>query len=73
MVVPEHNNARVPADVRAEAEQQHTGQEEVGDGLDGLTKDELLAEVERREREDDVDLGVKTSDTKAEILAALRG
>jgi hypothetical protein len=37
-----------------------------GDGLDGMTKDELLEEAEARGVE------VKTSASKAEILAALR-
>jgi hypothetical protein len=64
------NDGRVQSDVRAE---QAAAAAEQGDGLDEKTKDELLEEVERREREQDVDLGVKSSATKAEILAALRG
>jgi hypothetical protein len=55
---------RVPSDVRAE---QAAAAAEQGDGLDDLTKDELLQEAEDRGVE------VKTSATKAEILAALRG
>jgi hypothetical protein len=38
-----------------------------GDGLDSLTKDQLLEEAEARGVE------VKTSSTKDEILKALRG
>jgi hypothetical protein len=52
---------RVQSDVRAEAEAAED------DGLDGLTKDELLEAAEARGVE------VKTSASKAEILAALRG
>jgi branched-subunit amino acid aminotransferase/4-amino-4-deoxychorismate lyase len=58
------NDGRVQSDVRAE---QAAAAAEQGDGLDGLTKDELLQEAEDRGVE------VKTSATKAEILAALRG
>jgi branched-subunit amino acid aminotransferase/4-amino-4-deoxychorismate lyase len=54
---------RVQSDVRAEQAAAAAGQ---GDGLDGLTKDELLEQAEDRGVE------VKTSATKAEILAALR-
>lgn len=58
------NDGRVQSDVRAE---QAAAAAEQGDGLDGLTKDELLQEAEDRGVE------VKTSASKAEILAALRG
>jgi hypothetical protein len=58
------NDGRVQSDVRAE---QAAAAAEQGDGLDDLTKDELLEEAEARGVE------VKTSSTKAEILAALRG
>jgi hypothetical protein len=58
------NDGRVQSDVRAEQAAAAAGQ---GDGLDDLTKDELLQEAEDRGVED------KTSATKAEILAALRG
>jgi hypothetical protein len=58
------NDGRVQSDVRAE---QAAAAAEQGDGLDDLTKDELLEEAEARGVE------VKTSATKAEILAALRG
>jgi hypothetical protein len=58
------NDGRVQSDVRAEQAAAAAGQ---GDGLDDLTKDELLQEAEDRGVE------VKTSATKAEILAALRG
>jgi hypothetical protein len=53
---------RVQSDVRAEQ-----AAAEQSDGLDDLTKDELLQEAEARGVE------VKTSASKAEILAALRG
>jgi hypothetical protein len=58
------NDGRVQSDVRAE---QAAKAAPVGDGLDDLTKDELLQEAEDRGIE------VKTSATKAEILAVLRG
>jgi hypothetical protein len=58
------NDGRVQSDVRAE---QAAAAAEQGDGLDDLTKDELLQEAEDRGVE------VKTSASKAEILAALRG
>jgi hypothetical protein len=58
------NDGRVQSDVRAE---QAAAAAAEGDGLDDLTKDELLQEAEDRGVE------VKTSATKAEILAALRG
>ena len=55
---------RVQSDVRAE---QAAAASEQGDGLDDLTKDELLEAAQARGVE------VKTSASKAEILAALRG
>jgi hypothetical protein len=58
------NDGRVQSDVRAE---QAAAAAEQGDGLDDKTKDELLEAAEERGVE------VKTSATKAEILAALRG
>jgi diphthamide biosynthesis methyltransferase len=58
------NAGRVQSDVRAE---QQVAAAAEGDGLDDLTKDELLQEAEDRGVE------VKTSASKAEILAALRG
>jgi hypothetical protein len=58
------NDGRVQSDVRAE---QAADAAEQGDGLDDLTKDELLQEAEAR------GVWVKTSMSKAEILAALRG
>jgi hypothetical protein len=64
------NDGRVQADVRAEEAAKAakaTTSEPAGDGLDDRTKDELLEEAEARGVE------VKTSATKAEILAALRG
>lgn len=39
--------------------------------LGEMTKDELLEEVERREHEQGVDVGLKSGATKPEILAAL--
>jgi diphthamide biosynthesis methyltransferase len=69
----------VQADVRAEEEAagraqvdsnpaaDPVGDQTSGDGLDSLTKDELLQEAENRGVE------VKTSASKADILAALRG
>lgn len=53
---------RVQSDVRAE----QAAAAAADDGLDGMTKDELLEEAEARGVE------VKTSASKAEILAALR-
>jgi hypothetical protein len=63
------NDGRVQADVRAEeaAKASRPAAAVTGDGLDDRTKDELLVEAEVRGVE------VKTSATKAEILAALRG
>jgi hypothetical protein len=58
------NDGRVQSDVRAE---QAAKAAPVGDGLDDLTKDELLEAAEARGVE------VKASASKAEILAALRG
>jgi hypothetical protein len=58
------NDGRVQSDIRAE---QAAAAAAEGDGLDGLTKDELLEAAEARGVE------VKTSASKAEILAALRG
>lgn len=54
---------RVSSDVAAE---QAAAASQPGDGLDGLTKDQLLGEAEARGVE------VRTSATKTEILAALR-
>jgi hypothetical protein len=58
------NDGRVQADVRAE---QAAAAAAEGDGLDGRPKDELLEAAAARGVE------VKTSASKAEILAALRG
>jgi hypothetical protein len=58
---------RAPADVRREQEEAAARQaEQDADGLSDKTKDELLEEAERRGVE------VRTSATKAEILAAVR-
>lgn len=54
---------RVASDVAAELA---AAAQQADDGLDALTKDELLEVAEERGVE------VKTSATKAEILAALR-
>jgi len=61
------NDGRVQADVRAEEAAKASKPAVAGDGLDGKTKDQLLEEAEARGVE------VKTSATKDEILAALRG
>ena len=58
------HDGRVQSDVRAE---QAAAAAEQGDGLGDLTKDELLEAAEDRGVE------VRTSASKAEILAALRG
>lgn len=62
---------RAPTDVAAEraaaAASKGGSAPSKGDGLDDKTKDELLEEAEARGVE------VKTSASKAEILAALRG
>ena len=60
-------DGRVQSDVRAEEAARANRPADVGDGLDGKTKDQLLEEAEARGVE------VKTSATKDEILAALRG
>lgn len=55
-------------DLRMEAQANAaSGSADQGDGLDSLTKDQLLEEAEARGVE------VKTSSTKDEILKALRG
>lgn len=61
MTVP--SDPRVQSDVAAE---QARAAAQAGDGLDGLTKDQLLTEAEAR------GVDVKTSATKDEIRAALR-
>jgi hypothetical protein len=61
------NDGRVQADVRAKEAAKASKPAAAGDGLDGRTKDQLLEEAETRGVE------VKTSATKDEILAALRG
>jgi hypothetical protein len=58
---------RVPVDVRREQEERAAAEQaHAADGLGDLTKDQLLAEAERR------GIDVKTSASKAEILAAVR-
>jgi hypothetical protein len=54
-------------EILAGADPEAEARASAGDGLDDLTKDELLQEAEARRVE------VKTSASKAEILAALRG
>jgi hypothetical protein len=61
------NDGRVQSDVRAEEAAKASKPAAATDGLDGKTKDQLLEEAETRGVE------VKTSATKDEILAALRG
>lgn len=60
---------RAPYDVAIEeaAKAAGKGAQPSGDGLDELSKDELLEQAEQRGVE------VRTSATKAEILTALRG
>lgn len=48
-----------------------TAEPQPAEPLGERTKDQLLEEVERREREQGVDLGIKSGATKAQILAAL--
>jgi hypothetical protein len=68
MMADDHvNDGRVQADVRAEEAAKAGKPAAAGDGLDTKTKDQLLEEAEARGVE------VKTSATKDEILAALRG